>query len=91
MICCVTKENIYTTTCDHPVTTAVVEVRPSIRSVHPESPAPGPVGKPVILAAIDMKPVMVSTRGPTPTGPATRPKVLSAKDLKPVITEAEEE
>lgn len=91
MICCLTKADIYTTTADRPVTTAVVEVRPSIRSVHPQAPAPGPAGRPVILAASDLKPVMTSSAGPAPAGPAQRPKVLSAQDLKPVITEAEEE
>jgi hypothetical protein len=91
MICCTSRRNIYTSTDDHPLTTAVVEVRPQLRSVTSQTTPPEPAGIPVVLAAVEMKPVMVRGDGPPPSGPPQRPRVLSAEDLRPVIVEAEEE
>jgi hypothetical protein len=90
IICTPNRAAIYTTTAEHPVMSAVVEVRPSIRGAASESPAPTPVVAPVIVTAQTVRPEIRQASSESPSGGSDEPKVISAEDLRPIIRSTEE-
>jgi hypothetical protein len=75
--------------CDEPVMTGTVEVRPRIRSV--AAPAPSTITTPIVTAAAELKPVMRDADAPAEPDPDPRPQQTGAVELRPVIKKAEED
>lgn len=86
-ICPPRKDQIVATTCDHPVTHTVVEVRPSMIGTYaPEAEEP----LPAVAEASPVTPITESvTEEQVPIPEA--PTVAEVSPLQPVIVSAEEE
>jgi hypothetical protein len=86
-ICPPPKDFIQATTCDHPTTHTVVEVRPTLRGTY-EAPVPEVV--PSVASAQPLTPTVESVTDP-PAAPPTSPSIASVTPLKPAIVSAEED
>lgn len=75
--------------CDEPVVTSALEVRPRIRSVH--TPAPPSITAPIVTSTRELRPVMRDADAPAPASPDLRPKPIVTIELKPVIKKADED
>lgn len=94
-LCLVTKGMICVTeaalliSCDEPVMTSALEIRPRIRNV--AAPPAAAVAIPVVTSAEELKPVMRDADAPPEPDPDPRPKPTVTIELKPVIKKAEED
>lgn len=74
---------------DKPQMQAVLEVRPRIRQV--ASPPAAALTPPVMMTAVELKPLTWDAAAPTPPSSDPKPHGKSAMELRPVMKKAEKE